>query len=109
METDPPPNTDPEDLSKYKLDEYDNEPDKIGPYSTDWNDSFQFVDCGAENGLFSNIKGLTYYKDNSDDPYITLKDVRRPAVRHFDSSIHFRLDRTTQKNVKSCKYTALII
>ena len=32
METDPPPNTDPEDLSKYKLDEYDNEPDKEGPY-----------------------------------------------------------------------------
>jgi hypothetical protein len=32
METDPPPNTDPEDLSKYKLDEYDNEPDKKGPY-----------------------------------------------------------------------------
>jgi len=31
METDPPRNTDPEDLSKYKLDEYDNEPDKKGP------------------------------------------------------------------------------
>lgn len=27
-------------------------------------------------GLFSNIKGLTYYKDNEEDPYITLKDVR---------------------------------
>ena len=32
METDPPPNTDPDDLSKYKLDEYDNELDKQGPY-----------------------------------------------------------------------------
>lgn len=32
METDPPPNADPHDLSKYKLDEYDNEPDKKGPY-----------------------------------------------------------------------------
>lgn len=26
-------------------------------------------------GIFSNIKGLTYYKDNEEDPYITLKDV----------------------------------
>lgn len=29
-----------------------------------------------DGGLFSNIKGLTYYKDNEDDPYITLKEVR---------------------------------
>jgi hypothetical protein len=26
-------------------------------------------------GPFSNIKGLTYYKDNEEDPYITMKDV----------------------------------
>jgi len=26
-------------------------------------------------GPFSNIKGLTYYKDNEEDPYITLQDV----------------------------------
>jgi hypothetical protein len=71
--------------------------------------SLESVDCSAENGLFSNIKGLTYYKDNDDDPYITLKDVRRPAIRHFDSSIHLRLDRTTQKNVKRCKCTTLTI
>lgn len=47
---------DPNDLSEYKLDEYDD-------------------DVGRQKGsLFSNIKGLTYYKDNEDDPYITLKD-----------------------------------
>jgi periodic tryptophan protein 1 len=27
-------------------------------------------------GAFSNIKGLSFYRDNNDDPYITLKDVR---------------------------------
>lgn len=70
--------------------------------------SFEFVDCGAENGLFSNIKGLTYYKDNDDDPYITLKDVRRAAIRHY-LSIHLGLDRTTQKNVKNYKYTTQTI
>jgi len=26
-------------------------------------------------GIFSNIKGLTYYANNEEDPYITLKDV----------------------------------
>jgi len=69
----------------------------------DWR-SFWVVDCGTENGLFSNVKGLTYYRDNEDDPYITLKDVRRPAIRHY-FSIHFGLDRTTQKNEKNYKYT----
>lgn len=27
-------------------------------------------------GTFSTIKGLTYYRDNNDDPYITLKEVK---------------------------------
>ena len=31
-------------------------------------------------GPFSNIKGLTYYRDNEEDPYITLKDVSCPNV-----------------------------
>ncbi|KAG1808448.1 transducin family protein/WD-40 repeat family protein [Suillus subaureus] len=42
---------------QYKLDEYDEDDvkeDGMGP--------------------FSNIKGLTFYRDNRDDPYITLKD-----------------------------------
>jgi periodic tryptophan protein 1 len=45
-----------DDLSEYKLDDYDEEETEAG-------------------GLFSNIKGLTYYKDNEEDPYITLKEV----------------------------------
>ncbi|KAL1737646.1 hypothetical protein HDZ31DRAFT_22327, partial [Schizophyllum fasciatum] len=45
-----------DDIAEYKLDEYDEEP---APLSS---------------GPFSNIKGLTYYKDNNDDPYITLKE-----------------------------------
>lgn len=46
---------DKDDLSAYNLDDYDN-------------------DIEVTNGPFTNIKGLTYYKDNNDDPYITLKD-----------------------------------
>ncbi|KAF8199722.1 WD40-repeat-containing domain protein [Pholiota molesta] len=45
-----------DDLSEYNLDDYDD-------------------DVTAEPvGPFSNIKGLTYYKDNEEDPYITMKD-----------------------------------
>ncbi|ESK93990.1 rrna processing protein [Moniliophthora roreri MCA 2997] len=58
-ETSKPPESAPQDedeMSKYKMDEYDD-------------------DTTAEPaGPFSNIKGLTYYKDNEDDPYITLKE-----------------------------------
>ncbi|TDL25538.1 WD40 repeat-like protein [Rickenella mellea] len=45
-----------DDLSQYNLDEYGKESKSIA------------------TGPFSNIKGLTYYKDNEDDPYITLKE-----------------------------------
>ncbi|KAF9267928.1 transducin family protein/WD-40 repeat family protein [Marasmius fiardii PR-910] len=47
---------DEDDLAKYNMDDYDNDTttEPVGP--------------------FSNIKGLTYYKDNEDDPYITLKE-----------------------------------
>lgn len=45
-----------DDMAEYNLDKYDEE---SKPLST---------------GPFSNIKGLTYYKDNDDDPYITLKE-----------------------------------
>ena len=30
-------------------------------------------------GPFTNIKGLQFYRDNDDDPYITLKEVRDPV------------------------------
>ncbi|KAF8638331.1 hypothetical protein AX17_002351 [Amanita inopinata Kibby_2008] len=47
---------DPNDLSQYNLDDYDNEADPTG------------------GGIFRNIRGLTYYRNNDEDPYITLKD-----------------------------------
>jgi len=56
MDEDQPRQPDPNDLSAYKLDDYDKEDESAGM------------------GLFSNIKGLTYYRNNDDDPYITLKE-----------------------------------
>ncbi|KAG0695397.1 transductin family protein/WD-40 repeat family protein [Suillus ampliporus] len=56
VQTDATPAKD-DDLAQYKLDDYDEDDvkeDGMGP--------------------FSNIKGLTFYRDNQDDPYITLKD-----------------------------------
>ncbi|PPR02610.1 hypothetical protein CVT24_002181 [Panaeolus cyanescens] len=46
------PKENPDDLSKYNLDDYDNDEKETG----------------------ANIKGLTYYRNNEDDPFITLKD-----------------------------------
>ena len=31
-------------------------------------------------GAFANIKGLQFYRDNNEDPYITLKEVCCSAV-----------------------------
>ncbi|KAF8217851.1 WD40-repeat-containing domain protein [Mycena galopus ATCC 62051] len=57
VDSDPKPKTrNPDDLSEYNLDDYDND-----------------VKTAAD-GPFSNIKGLTYYRDNEEDPYITLKE-----------------------------------
>lgn len=53
---------DPDDLSRYKLDEYDDDEDEDGD-----------ADEGAL-GAFSNIKGLTFHRNNDEDPYITMKD-----------------------------------
>ncbi|KAG6862516.1 hypothetical protein C0995_000064 [Termitomyces sp. Mi166 len=52
----PAPKPKDDDLSQYQLDDYD--------------DDIKTTDAGP----FSNIKGLTYYKDNEEDPYITLKE-----------------------------------
>ncbi|KAJ7018806.1 WD40-repeat-containing domain protein [Mycena alexandri] len=51
-----PKKRNPDDLTEYNLDDYDND-----------------VKTTAD-GPFSNIKGLTYYRDNEQDPYITLKE-----------------------------------
>lgn len=48
----------PDDLSAYNLDDYDEEESR-----------------GTAMGAFSNIKGLSYYGDAKDDPYVTLEAV----------------------------------
>ncbi|WFD36909.1 rRNA-processing protein [Malassezia cuniculi] len=48
---------DPDDLSRYRLDEYDDEPSQ-----------------GPAMGAFSRVRGLQYYRNNDEDPYITLKN-----------------------------------
>ncbi|EST09911.1 WD40 repeat [Kalmanozyma brasiliensis GHG001] len=47
---------DPDDLSRYNLDEYDDD------------------NTEATAGAFSNIRGLAVYQSNSDDPYVTVAD-----------------------------------
>ncbi|WFD04091.1 rRNA-processing protein [Malassezia obtusa] len=56
-EMDEDTNDDPNDLSRYKLDDYDAEPS-------------QSIALGA----LSNMKGVSAFRANDDDPYITLKN-----------------------------------
>ncbi|CDR99616.1 hypothetical protein [Sporisorium scitamineum] len=49
---------DPDDLSRYNLDEYDDDDEK----------------AQATAGAFSNIRGLAVYQSNEDDPYVTVQD-----------------------------------
>ncbi|KAL9060185.1 MAG: hypothetical protein Q9162_000799 [Coniocarpon cinnabarinum] len=52
---------DKDNLEDYKLDDYDDEPERD-------------VDAEVQGGasIFGNIKGLAYHENNDDDPYITM-------------------------------------
>ncbi|KAJ1307800.1 hypothetical protein OPQ81_001883 [Rhizoctonia solani] len=54
---------DPDGLAEYNLEDYDEEK------------------TGTASGVFSNIKGLTYYRSNDEDPYITLNEDDEEAER----------------------------
>jgi len=64
-----------DDLSQYNLDDYDDDDVKAERMST-MSPLASYIDfCLIAIGPFSSIKGLTYYKDNAEDPYITLHEV----------------------------------
>lgn len=50
---------DANDLAKYNLDSYDNDAEE---------------ESAGQLGAFSNIKGLQFYRNNDEDPYITMKE-----------------------------------
>ncbi|TKY90523.1 hypothetical protein EX895_000521 [Sporisorium graminicola] len=50
---------DPDDLTRYNLDEYDDDNEE---------------QAQATAGAFSNIRGLAVYQSNEDDPYVTVQD-----------------------------------
>lgn len=74
-----------DDLAEYHLDAYDDDVDDEGAHEglgsacVDTSRSFLGI------GPFTNIKGLTFYRDNADDPYITLKEVGPTTLNASDS------------------------
>lgn len=71
------PSNGDDDLAEYNLDDYDEDDTMPGMrlLSSDLGAPNK-TSCGIAMGPFSNIKGLTYYRNNDEDPYITLKEVR---------------------------------
>lgn len=59
-------------------------------------------------GPFSNIKGLTYYRNNDEDPYITMKDVRFRHHLLFITTNDHALIRKRMMNEKIWKFSLLI-
>ncbi|CAG8477852.1 11313_t:CDS:2 [Diversispora eburnea] len=57
---------------KYELD--DNEYERITEYNLDQYDDGDVDESGQPMSIFGNIKGLTYYTSNEEDPYITISD-----------------------------------
>ncbi|KAK0530903.1 rRNA-processing protein [Tilletia horrida] len=77
---------DPNDLSKYNLDDYDNE--QSNPISL---------------GPFSNMRGLAYYQNNDEDPYITLKGA--DAAAEDDEEEREELEVLPEDNLVICAKT----
>jgi len=50
------------------MEHYDDEPEPVG------NDDEDEGDGGMEQSIFGNIKSLAYYKDQNEDPYLTLPE-----------------------------------
>ena len=70
------PSNGDDDLAEYNLDDYDEDDAMPGMrtlslYLSVLDINYYIVAMGP----FSNIKGLTYYRNNDEDPYITLKEV----------------------------------
>jgi len=60
-----------DDLKEYDMEHYDDDPDgEDGDVGEDGDG-----EGGVQGSIFGNIKGLAYYKDQNDDPYITLPEV----------------------------------
>ena len=90
MDMDPRPSADTkqddDDLAKYNLDNYDDEDSEEPGTSRFLIEISVHITLRPEAmGPFSNIKGLTYYRNNDEDPYITLKEVR--YIYHRQTSI----------------------
>jgi len=59
---------DDDDLKEYDLEHYDDEPGAMEAEDDDDEDD------RGNNSIFGNIKSLAYYKDQNEDPYITLPE-----------------------------------
>lgn len=50
-------------------------------------------------GAFANVKGLQFYRDNNEDPYITLKEVRQHILGVYVKLIGRTMKTTREKSL----------
>lgn len=105
------PSSKSDDLAEYNLDDYDEDESKAtGEHEPMIVHLKLLILSLTEVGPFSNIKGLTYYRDNEEDPYITLKEVFDCLNLIPSQFIHMRFHRMkTTTNVKNFKFFLPII
>ena len=72
----PPENKD--DLSKYNLDDFDDDVQETSNLSLLFLLNLSLTQ--SDVGPFTNIKGLQYYQNNDADPYITIKEVNSMII-----------------------------
>jgi periodic tryptophan protein 1 len=63
-----------DELKQYNLDTYDDDSAEAEEKEGTGR-SLSYSSLRADFGIFTNVKGLAYYANNDEDPYITLKDV----------------------------------
>lgn len=64
-----------DELKAYNLDTYDEESAEDEEKEGAGISRRKFSLTPPDFGIFSNVKGLSYYANNDEDPYITLKEV----------------------------------
>lgn len=97
---------DANDISAFKMDEYDNEESTSLGKSLFSPTGAEFTADSTAMGAFANIKGLSFYRDSNEDPYITLKEVSIWLTkRDFPTHLRRTMPKPSVRSWPCCQQT----